>query len=114
MPFGILHTRGYRLSHLQDQYYFHAETRQAEDNAEASISQLLAECLRSEPGVDLEESEDQGPHNFDRLIGEVLSMRERLQNMPDDQRRRAAGDLMLHIHEQLGLSDEDSDPDSES
>lgn len=77
-------------------------TSHAHNAADPSVAQLMAD--RSEASADQEEG-------FENLMVEMMNMRSRLQGMPDDQRRRAAGDFMLHIQNQLGLSDESSDDD---
>ena len=66
-------------------------------------SRLLAESLSS-TAEDADIDDD-----FGNLMKQMMSMRGRLQAMPDDERRKAAGDFMLQIQDQLGLSDETSD-----
>ena len=65
---------------------------------------FLAEAMRLESSTGNDESEDA----FEKLLQEMMNMRSMLQNLSGEDRRKAAGDMMLRMQEQLGLSDGES------
>ena len=60
--------------------------------------------MRLESSTGNDESEDA----FEKLLQEMMNMRSMLQNLSGEDRRKAAGDMMLRMQEQLGLSDGES------
>ena len=66
---------------------------------------FLSEAIR----LDSEEFDGteggQAEGNFERLLGEMVNIRGMLQGMEGEARRQAAGDLMLRMQRELGISD---------
>jgi hypothetical protein len=76
----------------------------------ATTLQMTESATEDSAFILLDEDEENAEDSMDKLFAEASSIREQLQEMPDDERRHAAANFALRLLEAFDIND-DSDED---